>query len=132
MADTQVETKWSLYGGAAPSPEEVLNHHLQSFGAGDLRGVLEDFTEDSIIITPDGVLRGPKEMEPFFQALLTDFGKPGASFSMTQQVVEDETAYIAWSAETADNVYEMGTDTFWIHDGKIRVQTYAAKTTPKS
>ena len=47
-------------------------------------------------------------------------------------IIEDETAFITWSAETADNVYDLGTDTFWIHDGKILVQTYAGKATPKS
>ncbi len=132
MAEAKVETKWSLYGQAAPSTEEVLKHHLQAFGSGDLAGVLEDFGGESIIITPDGVLRGPPEIEPFLKALLAEFAKPGTSFSMDQQVIEDETAYIAWRAETADKVYELGTDTFWIHDGKILVQTYASKTTAKA
>jgi ketosteroid isomerase-like protein len=132
MAQTEVEAKRSLHGPAAKATEEVLNHHLQAFGTGDLKGILEDYTDESVIITPDGVLRSQEEMARFFEALFTEFAKPGASFSMDQQVIEHETAYIAWRAETADNVYELGTDTFWIHDGKILVQTYASKTTPKS
>ncbi len=43
-----------------------------------------------------------------------------------------EVAYIVWSAETADNAYELGTDTFVVRDGKIVAQTFAAKATPKS
>ena len=132
MPDTEVSANWSMYEQGAPSTEDVLNHHLQSFGAGDVKGILEDFTEESICITPSGVMRGPKEIEPFFQALLSEFGKPGASFSMDKQIIEDETVFLAWRAETADNVYDMGTDTFWIHDGKIQVQTFAASTTPKA
>jgi hypothetical protein len=50
---------------------------------------------------------------------------------MKQQVVEGDYAYILWSAETADNVYEVGTDTFVVRDGKIVAQSFAAKITPK-
>ncbi len=116
----------------AASTQQVLDHHLQAFGAGDLDGILEDFTDGSIIITPDGVRRSRDEMSAFFSTLFADFAKPGMSFSMDQQVVDGEIAYIRWSAETADNVYELGTDTFLIRDGKIVTQTFAAKTTPKS
>ena len=36
-----------------------------------------------------------------------------------------------WTAETADNVYEMGTDTLVVMDGKIVAQSFAGKITPK-
>ena len=35
------------------------------------------------------------------------------------------------AAETADNRYEIGTDTFVVKDGKIVTQTFAGKITPK-
>ena len=41
-------------------------------------------------------------------------------------------AYILWSAETVDNVYEAATDMFVIRNGKIVAQSFAAKITPKS
>ena len=40
-------------------------------------------------------------------------------------------AYILWTAETADNIYELGTDTFVVQNGKIVVQSFTGKTTPK-
>ena len=43
-------------------------------------------------------------MRPLFQALIAEFGKPGAVVSMQQQSVEGEYAYILLTAETADNV----------------------------
>ena len=115
----------------AKSTEDILDHHLQAFGAGDLSGLLEDYNDASIIITPEGVRRNREEMSEFFSTLFAEFAKPGMSFNMDQQVVDGEIAYIRWSAETADNVYELGTDTFLIRDGKIVTQTFAAKTTPK-
>ena len=116
----------------AASTQQVLDHHLQSFGTGDLNGILEDYTDGSIIITPDGVYRSREEWSDFFSTLFAEFAKPGMSFSMDQQVVDGEIAFIRWSAGTAENTYELGTDTFLIRDGKIVTQTYAIKTTPKS
>jgi hypothetical protein len=43
----------------------------------------------------------------------------------------ENVAYFAWEAETADNVYELGGDTFVIEDGKIATQTLTLKATPK-
>lgn len=114
------------------STQDVLNHHLQSFGAGDLGEILADYNDSSVVITADGVLRGLQEVRPFFEAMLAEFAKPGASLAMGATQVEGDTAFITWSAETADNVYELGTDTFVVRDGKIITQTFAAKATPKS
>src|SRR4030095_995068 len=62
--------------------------------------------------TPDGPLRGADAIRSLFQAMIAEFGKPGAAFSMKQHSVEGDFAYILWTAETADNVYEMCTDTW--------------------
>jgi len=34
------------------------------------------------------------------------------SFEMLRQEVDGDTAYIVWKAETADNRFELGSDTF--------------------
>lgn len=113
------------------STKEVLDHHLTCFGVGDLSGILSDYSPDAVLFTPDGALRGPEAIKPLFEGMFAEFAKPGATFSMQRQSVEGEYAYILWSAETADNVYEMGTDTFVVRDGKIVAQSLAGKITPK-
>ncbi len=50
---------------------------------------------------------------------------------MKTQSVEGDYAYILWTAETADNVYEVGTDTFVVRNGKIVAQSFAGKVTAK-
>jgi hypothetical protein len=50
---------------------------------------------------------------------------------MKQQFVDGDYAYILWITETADNVYEVGTDTFVVRNGKIVAQSFAGKITPK-
>ena len=110
---------------------EVVQHHLQSFGARDLDGILSDYAPDALLFTPDGTLRGHAAIRALFLAMLGEFSKPGSDFSLHQQQVEGDHAYIVWSAQTADNVYELGTDTFYVRDGKIVVQSFAGKITPR-
>ena len=113
------------------STKDVLDHHLKCFGEGDLTGILSDYAPGAVLFTPDGPLRGTDAIRPLFQAMFAEFGKPGAKFSMKQQAVEGDYAYILWTAETADNLYEVGTDTFVVRDGKIVAQSFAGKITPK-
>jgi ketosteroid isomerase-like protein len=97
----------------------------------DPGGVVADYSSDVVLFVPDGPLKGPETIKPFFQAFFAEFAKPGASFSLRQRYVEGEYAYILWSAETADNSYEAATDTFFVRGGKIVAQSFAAKITPK-
>ena len=113
------------------STKDVLDHHMKCFGEGDLTGILSNYAPGAVLFRPDGPLRGTDAIRPFFQAVLAEFGKPGTTFSMKQQSVEGDYAYILWSAETADNVYEVGTDTFVVRDGKIVAHSFAGKITPK-
>lgn len=113
------------------STKDVVDHHLKCFDEGDLNGILSDYAPGAVLFTPDGPLRGADAIRPLFQAMIAEFGKPGAVFSMKHQSVEGDYAYILWTAETADNVYEVGTDTFVVRDGKIVVQSFAGKITPK-
>ena len=113
-------------------PEDVLQHHLQCFGSGDLDGLLADYTPTSVLMTPQGILRGPAELRSFFSAVIGEFGQPGTTFEMKKVLVDGDCAFIFWEAETAANRYEAATDTFVIRDGRIAVQTFAAKVTAKT
>ena len=108
-----------------------MDHHLKSFAAGDIGGILADYAPGAVMFTPDGPLKGVNAIRPFFQALLAEFAKPGTSFNMTVQDIEGEYAYCVWTAETADNVYELATDTLIVQNGKIVAQSFAGKITPK-
>jgi len=115
----------------AASAKQIVEQHLRCFSEGDIEGILSDYAPGAIFFTPDGPLRGVDEIRPLFQAMIAEFGKPGAAFSMKHQCVEGDYAYILWTAETADNVYELGTDTFVVRDGKIVAQSFSRKTMPK-
>ena len=113
------------------STQEVLAHHIKCFASFDLEGILSNYEPTAVFFTPDGPLRGVDAIRPLFQAMFDEFRKPGMTFNMTQLSVEGDYSYALWTAETADNVYEMGTDTLVVRDGKIVAQSFAGKITPK-
>jgi hypothetical protein len=65
-------------------------------------------------------------------SLIREDREIGTTVSMKHRSIEGDHAYLLWTAETADNVYELGTDTNVVRDGKIVAQSFACKTTPKS
>ena len=113
------------------STSDVLDHHLKCFGENDLDGILADYSSDAVLFMPTGPLKGLGAIKPLFQALISEFRKPGSSFAMQQRCIEGDYAYILWNAETADNSYEVATDTFVVRNGKIVAQSFAAKIKPK-
>ncbi len=116
---------------AAPTTQEVLTHHLNCFGKGDIAATMADYSAESRFFTPDGLLRGSEAIRRFFVRLFEEFAKPGMSFEMLRQEVDGDTAYIVWKAETADNRFELVSDTFIVRNGKIVTQTFAGKISPK-
>jgi ketosteroid isomerase-like protein len=113
------------------STHEVIDSHLRCFGERNLEGILSDYAPDAVLFTPEGPLRGVDAIRPLFQAMLAEFGKPGAAFRLNHLCVDGDHAYILWAAETADNVYELGTDTFVVRDGRIAVQSFAGNIKPR-
>lgn len=113
------------------STQSVLDHHLKSFALRDLTGVLSDYAPDAVLFTSQGPLRGVEQIKPLFRNLIAEFEKPGATFELEHQSIDGDFGYILWRAETADNVYELGTDTFVVKGGKIVAQSFAGKLSPK-
>lgn len=119
------------------STKDVLERHLKYFGDGDLAGLLSDYVPETVVFRPvgfggaGGAAKGPAALRLVFSTVLAEFAKPGTRFEMRQKVIEGDYAYIVWEAETAQNVYELGSDTFIVKDGKIVLQSIAAKIVPK-
>ena len=105
--------------------EKVLAHHLESFGKGDVDEIMADYTDESVLYTPDGPLKGLAEIRPLFEKLTGEILPLGTDFKMLQQQIKDDVAYIAWTAESEKYKFPIGTDTFIIKNGKILIQTYA-------
>ena len=114
------------------STQAVLDHHLQCFGSCDLEGILADYTDDSVLLIPEGAIKGREALRGFFTAAFAEFGQPGTTFAMKTMLVSGDYAFIVWDAETVNTRFEFATDTFVVRDGRIALQTYAAKAAPKA
>ncbi|WP_458207941.1 nuclear transport factor 2 family protein [Haladaptatus sp. NG-SE-30] len=109
----------------------VLEHHVTAFGDQDLEAILEDYDDESVIITDTETYRGRDEISGLFENLFADFSQAGSTIQLHHQAIEDDVAHIVWEGETPDNEYEFATDTFIIRDGTIVTQTFAGKIDPK-
>ena len=116
---------------AASMTETVLGKHLTAFGSGNVDAIMANYAEDAVIMVPGSTIRGHAGIRPMFEGLVAEFGQPGVTFEMLNQGIDGDVALIVWKAETGKAVYELGTDTFIIRDGKIVQQTVAVKTTMK-
>ncbi len=115
-----------------PGTTTILNHHLSSFAKGDIDEIMKDYSEQSILFTPDGMFEGVESIKNLFSNFIPNYLPPDSDFKMIRQDVKGQTAYIVWSAESKNYRFPLGTDTFFIKDGKIIVQTFAAKIEPKN
>jgi ketosteroid isomerase-like protein len=109
----------------------VLDHHLAAFRAGDVDAVMEDYLEESVMVTPEGEIRGLAALRDTFSTFFADEFRPGSyEFTLDRIKIEGDIAYIVWHAASPTAIYPVGSDTFVIRDGKILVQTIVVHTEP--
>jgi hypothetical protein len=111
------------------TPQEIFQHHGEALMAEDLEGIVSDYADDAVFLTPDGVLRGKAGVREGFTKLLSDL--PGASWELPTQLFEDDVLLLEWKAESEAVKADDGIDTFVFRDGLIRVQTVRYTLTPK-
>jgi ketosteroid isomerase-like protein len=105
----------------ARSPQEVFAHHAQAPGAGDLDEIVADYADDSVFITPAGVLRGKEGIRTAFTQLLADV--PNATWDLPTQIYDGDVLFLEWTADAGATRVDDGIDTFVFRDGQITVQT---------
>lgn len=110
--------------------KQVLDHHLQTFQANDLDGVMADYTEASVLVTPDRTYKGLAEIRENFVGAFQALPASGTTMTVSKSVVTGGVAYIVWKATTPTLDFKFATDTFIVEGGKIVSQTYAGDVAP--
>lgn len=110
---------------------QVLQHHWDAFQANDLEGTMLDYTEESVLITPDKTYRGLDEIRSNFVAAFAAFPRDSSTLTLNKSVVSGDVGYILWEASAPAFNLTYATDTFIIQNGKIIRQSYAGVAAPK-
>lgn len=107
-----------------PSTAEVVGHHLEAIGAGDLEGLLSDYAPDAVVITPNGTFSGTDEIKAFFEGFISSLPEGFIeNFVVDVNEASGEYGYITWHSGDAA---PLGTDTFHVVNGKFAMQSFAA------
>jgi len=114
---------------ASRTPREVFQHHAQALGAEDLEGIVSDYADDAVFITPAGVVRGKQGIREAFSRLLSEM--PEATWELPTEIYEGDILLLEWKADSPRARVDDGIDTFVFRDGQIRVQTVRATVVPK-
>ena len=80
------------------TPQEVFQHHAEVLIGGDLEGIVSDYADDAVFITPAGVRRGKDGVREGFVKLLEDV--PSADWDVPTQIFEGDLLFIEWSADS--------------------------------
>jgi len=126
----EVKTTATVASSSEEKTKEVLEHHWKTFQANDLEGTMSDYTEESMLITPDRTYRGLNEIRENFVNAFAVLPKDSTTMRLEKSVVQQDVAYILWEATSPKLKITFGTDTFIIQNGKIIRQTYAGVVAP--
>jgi hypothetical protein len=89
-----------------------------------------DYTEQSVLITPDKTYKGLAEIRENFVKAFAAFPKDSTMMTLNKSIVQQDVGYILWEATTPKFKLSFATDTFIIQGGKIVRQTYAGVAGP--
>ena len=110
---------------------QLLRQHIEAMIRRDLEMIMDDYTEESVIITPDGQVSGMEAIRKMFKRFFSAI-PPHAELKIDRDYADGDYAFIVWHASSEFLDIPMGTDTFVIRDGKISFQTYAGLMQPKN
>jgi uncharacterized protein (TIGR02246 family) len=103
------------------TPHDVYAAHASALAAGDISRLLEDFSDDAVVVTADGAFHGRSAIREFYVAALGAL--PKAEFTLGSMVFAGDALLVLWTASSPEGRINDGVDTFVFADGNIRLQT---------
>ena len=109
----------------------VVMSHMRAVGQLDVDAYVAGYAEDAKIVTTSLVYSGHDGIREFAEAWFAEFSRPDVAIEMQSMIFEGDTAIVIFSADTPENVYDLGVETFFVAVGKIVTQTYVVDVSPK-
>jgi hypothetical protein len=112
--------------------QAAIARHVTAVKAANLDGVMADYADDAILVSPPGLVNpvgtfvGKEKAKEFFVWLFTPAVLPGAqSMTTTNEIVGPNTLLFRWTQFPGTPKEVKGYDIFVFRDGKIVFQTTA-------
>lgn len=110
---------------------EVVERYFRALEKGDLRAMLECFSEDAVLIQVDCVVHGRRAIAKELVRNLRGVFAPGTYKRVRDSFrVHGELAHLVWHAECLGTHIPHGVTTFVVRDGLITGVTYAVEAQP--
>lgn len=120
----------------ADAATALLDHHVAMMKKGDLAGVMADYADNAVVITPHGVAPGQKNVsgsdvfvgkvnaKKLFAVLTDEDHVPGnKSMETRYETKGDDTTLMHWVQFKGTPKEVSGTDVFVIRGGKVLFQS---------
>jgi hypothetical protein len=111
--------------------KKIIEHHFSAFKENDLESILSDYSDESIIFTPDTVYRGLKQIESLFLQAFRSFPKGQTTIIIDKFIINGNLGYVVWHGEAPKFFVSFSTATYVINNGKIIRHTIGRVTKPK-
>jgi hypothetical protein len=110
----------------------VLDRHWRDFQAGDVESIMADYAEDAMLVSAMGTWKGRDQIRPAFESIFMHlFPKGQSELKLEKVIIEGALGFIIWTGKGPKFDVPFATDTFWVKDGKISVQTFASQMVKK-
>lgn len=104
--------------------QAVFDSHMRAVDTLNPTTVADDYSDDSIFITPEKTYKGKNEIYNFYKEFLPNFDN--FQFNTIKQETYDNVVYFVWNGKNKHIDIQLATDTYIIENGKIKQHTFAA------
>ncbi len=115
----------------ARSTLEIIHDHSVNLIGKNIEGVMADFAQDAVMISPQGVLKGHDALRANFEGTMKNLLTPDAKAEILLETAEGKVGYCIWKLESDRVSIPFATDTFVVENEKIVAQTFAATVVKK-
>ncbi|ATB43215.1 hypothetical protein CYFUS_008695 [Cystobacter fuscus] len=110
---------------ATPSTQDVWQHHIKAWEANDVAAITSDYTDSSVLILNNQVIRGKAGIARAFSQLFQIFST--GQNNLDQPIINGRVIYLTWRYTPKNENTFFGSDTFVVENGKIQFQTIASE-----
>ncbi|MCK4783829.1 MAG: nuclear transport factor 2 family protein [Desulfobacteraceae bacterium] len=102
--------------------EAAITRYVEAIKSGDIEAVMNLFTDESVLFTPDGLLEGLEAIRGNFEVFFNNPPEYRQAIEVIRQDISGEFAYLLWKSEPS---MALVAETYVVRNGKFLFNAYA-------